>query len=95
MAMLSYGSRGEAVRKMQEALNRASIPLEIDGVFGKATEAAVRKFQSRNDLKIDGIFGPDTAAKLEEATNVRQLFLNCLEAIETLPEFKALEDALK
>jgi len=95
MAMLSYGSRGEAVRKMQEALNRASIPLEIDGVFGKSTEAAVRKFQSRNGLKIDGIYGPDTAAKLEEVTNTRQLLLNCLATIESLPEFKLLEGVLK
>jgi peptidoglycan hydrolase-like protein with peptidoglycan-binding domain len=57
--------RGEAVRALQQALARAGIEVETDGVFGPATEAAVRSFQRSRGLVIDGIVGPATRAALD------------------------------
>jgi len=49
------------VKRIQKLLNRKiKAGLEIDGVFGPATKAAVEKFQSLHGLKPDGIVGPKT-----------------------------------
>jgi peptidoglycan hydrolase-like protein with peptidoglycan-binding domain len=55
------GSKGEAVKGLQNALNtRSSSVITVDGVFGPATESAVKAFQSDAGLAEDGIVGPDT-----------------------------------
>lgn len=62
---LSYGSSGEEVRKLQEALNaQGGYGLATDGVFGSKTQAAVRDYQSKNGLSVDGIAGVNTQGKL-------------------------------
>lgn len=49
------------VKRIQKILNRKiKAGLEVDGVFGPATKAAVEKFQSLHGLKQDGIVGPKT-----------------------------------
>jgi hypothetical protein len=48
---------GSAVRAGQVQLNRYGYALTVDGVFGPATEAAVRDFQRQNGLTIDGVLG--------------------------------------
>ena len=55
MLTLKRGSKGEAVRTLQERLC-----LSVDGVFGAKTEAAVRAFQSAHSLTPDGIVGEKT-----------------------------------
>lgn len=64
---LELGSTGAAVRNVQLELNRVAgnypaIPLvaEPDGVFGKDTEEAVRRFQQIFCLEPDGVVGRDT-----------------------------------
>jgi len=47
------------VKQIQQALH-----LYPDGIFGKNTEAVVKKWQAENGLKPDGIVGPATLAKL-------------------------------
>ncbi|MBO6159070.1 MAG: peptidoglycan-binding protein, partial [Firmicutes bacterium] len=59
-----YGSWGESVRTLQQLLNSRGASLETDGIFGQATDTAVRNFQSSNGLVADGIVGPLTWAKL-------------------------------
>ena len=67
---LRKGSKGAAVKELQTALADLGYdlgPCGIDGDFGKATEAAVRSFQSDRGLEADGICGPLTFAELEKA----------------------------
>jgi peptidoglycan hydrolase-like protein with peptidoglycan-binding domain len=55
MGLLRRGLSGEPVRLLQEKLG-----VGADGIFGAATEEAVKKFQRDNGLSADGIAGPDT-----------------------------------
>ncbi len=61
---LRLGSVGAGVRDLQAMLKLAGHDLEIDGDFGKTTDAAVRAFQRANKLVPDGIVGPLTNAAL-------------------------------
>ena len=63
--MVSYGSRGDAVRKLQELLNALGYDCgSVDGIFGSKTKTAVLAFQNANGLGTDGIVGPLTWGKL-------------------------------
>lgn len=62
--VLSRDDRGPGVEALQRTLNRQGESLQIDGIFGPATEAAVRRFQQRNHLTVDGIVGPATRVAL-------------------------------
>jgi peptidoglycan hydrolase-like protein with peptidoglycan-binding domain len=60
--ILKRGDKGPAVVELQGILG---MPVDtIDGIFGPATEHAVREFQSANHLRIDGIAGPKVYAML-------------------------------
>lgn len=54
----------QAVRSLQHLLNHHGANLNPDGVFGEATEAAVKAFQAERDLAADGSVGPQTWAAL-------------------------------
>lgn len=58
--------QGERVRQLQENLAKIGATIDVDGIFGKQTDAAIRKFQSEQGLEIDGIAGPVTQAKLAQ-----------------------------
>ncbi|MBM3260122.1 MAG: peptidoglycan-binding protein [Candidatus Sericytochromatia bacterium] len=58
--VLTAGSVGSAVRALQQRLNALGSALTVDGVFGAATEAAVRAFQKAVGLFQDAIVGPET-----------------------------------
>lgn len=60
-ALSKYGSRGEEVRQIQTKLkNWGYYSGNVDGVYGSATLAAVKKFQKKNGLTADGIAGTKT-----------------------------------
>lgn len=61
---LRKGDRGESVELLQELLILHNYPLKVDGIFGDATDEAVRAFQLSKALTIDGIVGPKTWSKL-------------------------------
>ena len=68
---LRRGDKGEYVRIAQTELFEKGYDLGkcgIDGDFGKATEAAVKKIQKDNGLKVDGIIGSATWAVLDAPT---------------------------
>lgn len=58
--VLRQGSSGDAVKILQTGLNGKGYRLVGDGVFGPATDSAVRRFQSNSGLSVDGIVGPQT-----------------------------------
>ncbi len=65
---LYNGSRGESVRKLQQALIVLGFLKDrADGIFGNKTENAVRKFQRANGLEADGLAGKKTQAILYAA----------------------------
>ena len=63
---LRQGNRGRDVRAIQYFLNflgffNDRLPqIKVDGIFGPATENAVRQFQSQYGLAVDGIVGRNT-----------------------------------
>ena len=69
---LSNGSTGDKVRMIQEQLNRIaknypSIPtIAVDGIYGNATQAAVRQFQSIFNLPATGIVDYPTWYKISQ-----------------------------
>ncbi len=61
---LQSGSKGDDVKALQKLLNDQGYELEVDGVFGRGTLAAVRAFQKANDLEVDGVAGTATQEAL-------------------------------
>jgi peptidoglycan hydrolase-like protein with peptidoglycan-binding domain len=66
-AELKKGSRGPAVAKVQRWLNQP-----VDGIFGRGTRAAVKRFQLRQGLESDGVVGPATWAALRRGHRAAQ-----------------------
>lgn len=61
MPTLRRGSQGDEVADLQMLLNsKYGYDLEVDGNFGKATEAVVKDFQSKHGLTADGVVGKKT-----------------------------------
>lgn len=57
--------RGDAVVAVQTALLAKGVnPGPADGIYGRATAAAVAAFQAREGLVVDGMVGPQTRAAL-------------------------------
>lgn len=54
------GDQDQAVRSLQHLLNFHGATLEPDGVFGEATQAAVKEFQTAHALPDDGVVVPAT-----------------------------------
>lgn len=64
MPLIKKGSKGYAVKKLQEILNDKGYKLTVDGDFGDKTDAAVRAYQKANHLEVDGEVGEKTWASL-------------------------------
>lgn len=60
------GSQGTTVSRLQRALTAAlGKSVEIDGIFGDGTEAAVKEYQTKAGLEVDGIVGEQTWGALQ------------------------------
>ncbi|MCD9030248.1 peptidoglycan-binding protein [Luteimonas sp. Y-2-2-4F] len=95
---LREDDRGDAVRGLQESLNRLGVrdaegkPLETDGRFGPRTAQAVEAFQRANGLEVDGVVGPDTRKALERAQQeTRQQDAGARQPAAGAPERSGLE----
>jgi Putative peptidoglycan binding domain len=71
-ATLKPGDTGAQVKVLQRALaSLGFLTGKIDGQYGPATEAAVKRFQRSSRLTADGIVGPTTQAALAIALRGR------------------------
>ncbi|WP_017315234.1 peptidoglycan-binding domain-containing protein [Mastigocladopsis repens] len=57
ISILSVGSRGSAVARLQRILG-----VTPTGYYGYTTANTVRNYQARNGLRVDGVAGPQTLA---------------------------------
>lgn len=74
MPTIRKGDKGEAVKKMQNALlaqkfrtckiNGKKKELKADGDWGDITDSIFRRWQGAKGLKVDGVCGPKSWAKL-------------------------------
>jgi peptidoglycan hydrolase-like protein with peptidoglycan-binding domain len=64
--LLGPGNAGTAVSRLQIGLNDCNLHagLAVDGIYGTATETAVKNAQSHYGIAADGVYGPQTAAVL-------------------------------
>jgi peptidoglycan hydrolase-like protein with peptidoglycan-binding domain len=60
LVLLKQGTRGDAVKKLQDKLG-----ISADGQFGPGTEKALREYQQKNGLVADGLAGPATLAQMK------------------------------
>ena len=64
-AVYQQGSQGQAVRAIQQKLQRwGYYDGEVDGIYGSQTVKAVKYFQRRNGLTADGVVGSATLKAL-------------------------------
>lgn len=59
----------ETVRQVQRSLNREGYSLSVDGILGPETQAAIRSFQSDNDLDVSGRLNNETLSELDVASD--------------------------
>ena len=64
---IGYGSQGSDVTEIQKLLNNNGYGLKEDGIFGDLTMAAVKDYQTKNNLTVDGIVGDETWGALTGA----------------------------
>jgi hypothetical protein len=67
---LTAGDRGDAVRTLQELLVGQGADIEIDGIFGAGTQAAVEAFHLDHFGAARPTVGPDTWAELGVPTTI-------------------------
>lgn len=63
---MKKGNKGQAVKSLQYKLKKVlNTNIVVDGIFGRATEAAVKKFQATYNLPITGVVNSITTHTLE------------------------------
>ena len=62
--VVQNGSQGHPIRTLQLLLRAHGHNLTVDGMFGPATEAAVKAFQTSKGMAADGIMSPQTWSTL-------------------------------
>lgn len=59
LVLLRVGSRGQAVKSLQQDLG-----INADGIFGEGTKAALMAYQTKQGLTADGMAGPTTLSSM-------------------------------
>lgn len=69
---IEYGDRGENVKTLQTKLNKVGYNLEVNGICGNATVAAIKDFQKKYNLAVDGQAGKNTITKLDSVISAKE-----------------------
>src|SRR5690606_18283912 len=69
--VLTYGTWGADVFRLQQYLVKAGYTLEVDGHFGTQTRNVVTAFQLAHGLTPDGVVGPKTLEVIVSASSTR------------------------
>lgn len=69
---IEAGDQGDNVKTLQTKLNKLGYKLEVDGLCGNATVAAIKDFQKKYGLKVDGKAGKNTIAKLDSVIAAKE-----------------------
>lgn len=65
--VVKKGSKGDSTKAVQKFLNWCmKSGLKVDGVCGKKTVSAIKKYQKRYKLKVDGVFGSQSKRKAKD-----------------------------
>jgi peptidoglycan hydrolase-like protein with peptidoglycan-binding domain len=68
--VLKVGSTGLPVRRAQKRMSLVGYDVGgVDGRYGTATEAAVKKLQQQRGLAVDGVVGPQTWSIIDSLEN--------------------------
>lgn len=93
---LRKGASGDEVRELQTMLAAWGYDVgAVDGVFGSATEGAVRAFQTAKGLTVDGICGTATWAALDTAQKQPDGDMPTKEPDAWRAKLEALRDSLR
>jgi peptidoglycan hydrolase-like protein with peptidoglycan-binding domain len=69
VALGGGGSSAAQGSEIQKLLNNFGYGLDVDGIVGPKTLAAIKDFQSKHGLEVDGIVGPKTMGALQAGNN--------------------------
>ena len=100
---LKLGSKGEDVKKIQQALKDAGYQCGefgdqldgIDGIIGKVTENSIKAFQKAKGLQVTGIIDKETLKALEEANKKTINLLRNIDDLSGIRELGGREVAIE
>lgn len=65
--VMRQGHSGWSVALLQKDLRKLGYSIEVDGLFGPATDKALKGFQKAHSLIVDGFYGPMTQVTMERS----------------------------
>ena len=100
---LKLGSKGEDVKKIQQALKDAGYQCGefgeqlngVDGIIGKVTENSIKAFQKAKGLQVTGIIDKETLKALEEANKKTINILRNIDDLSSIRELGGREVAIE
>lgn len=100
---LKMGSKGEDVKKIQQALKDAGYQCGefgdqlngVDGIIGKVTENSIKAFQKAKGLQVTGIIDKETLKALEEANKKTINLLRNIDDLSGIRELGGREVAIE
>ena len=80
--LVRRGHRGDPVRLIQDSMNECyQAGIVADGIFGSATEAAVRSVQRQSGTTPDGIWGRDTTLAVKWPADIGDASIVCSQVV--------------
>ena len=84
---LKRGARGEGVKTLQQRLKQLGFDIGqagVDGIFGPATEKALKEFQKKYGLAVTGVYDELTHTRLGEGVGLTDYIVEMTESVEDI-----------